>query len=262
MDFHLNALLPIGLLVAVAGWEYVAPCRPSVQPKLYRWGHMIAIRLFGKVVFRFLLPLSSAALALWCQQNNIGLFNMIKIDQPWLVFGLSVLLLDLSAYCIHAAAHQIPLLWRIHRTHHLDTEYDITTALRTHPLDDLLNTATEFLFIITFGMTPEAVLAYAAFSGIIVKFSHANAQLPDWLDRAVRWVFVTPDMHRIHHSAERFENDSNYSTHFAFWDRLFRTYRAYPTLPHKEMLVGLHQFRGQSEIRIDKLLLRPFTDKE
>ncbi len=261
MDFHLNALLPIGLIAAVAAWEYLAPCRPTQQSRLYRWGNMIAIRLVGKVLFRFLMPLTGAGLALWCQQNSIGLFNHVALPS-WLLFAFSVLLLDFSAYSVHVAAHQVPLLWRLHRTHHLDTEYDITTALRSHPLDDLQNSLAEFAFIVAFGLTPESVIAYAVFSGIMVKFSHANAQLPDVIDRALRWIFVTPDMHRIHHSAKRSENDSNYSSHFAFWDRIFRTYRAYPAKPHNEMVVGLTQFRDISQIRVDKLLLRPFTDKE
>lgn len=261
MDLHLNALLPIGLILAIVAWEYVAPCRPTQQSRLYRWGNMIAIRFIGKIFFHFFMPLASVGLAIWCQQKGIGLFNNIAAPS-WLVFASSILLLDFSAYCIHVAAHQMPILWRLHRTHHLDTEYDITTALRSHPLDDMQNSLAEFAFIIAFGLSPEAVIVYAVFSGIIVKFSHANAQLPDKIDRALRWILVTPDMHRIHHSAKRIENDSNYSTHFAFWDRIFRTYRAYPAVPHKEMVIGLHQFRDPSEIRVDKLLLRPFTDKE
>lgn len=261
MDLHLNALLPALLLLAVAGWELVNPCRPTEMSRLYRWVNMGAMRVTGKIFFRVVMPLTQVQFAFWCERNGYGLFNHFTL--PVLALGIvTILLLDLSSYLMHAAAHQNQFLWRFHRTHHLDTEFDITTALRTHPLDDLQNAIAEFIFIFLFGLSPEGIVIYAVISGAVVKFSHANVELSDKLDRFLRWFIVTPNMHRIHHSAERYENDSNYSTHFTIWDRLFRTHTLYPSLPHGEMKIGLHQFRDPKEIRIDRLLLRPFTDKE
>lgn len=261
IDWHINGIVPIALLIAIAIWENAYPCRQRVQPQLYRWGNMIAIRIAGKIAFRVLLPVTMAGFAEYCALNGYGLFNHVAIP-TWALIIATVLLLDLSGYLVHAAAHQNQFLWRAHQTHHLDTEYDVTTALRTHPFDDLLSMIGEAIFIFTLGLSAEGVLYYAVISGIIVKFSHANVEIWDRLDRVLRWFIVTPNMHRIHHSAERKENDSNYSTHFSWWDRLFGTYTAYPSLPHAEMKIGLHQFRHPAEIRVDRLLLRPFHSKE
>ncbi len=261
LDRIINGLLPVGILLTIALWEYFFPCRETKQSRLYRWSNTVAIRIFGKIFFMVFVPLTMMQLASWCQAQGIGLFNHLAMPN-WLLIALTILLLDLSAYAVHAAAHLNQILWRAHRTHHLDTEYDITTALRTHPLDDCLNMIGETAVILLFGLHPDGVFYYAVFSGFIVKFSHANVMIWDRLDRVLRWVVVTPNMHRIHHSAKRHENDSNFCTHFTFWDRLFGTYRAYAEEPQGTMTIGLYQFRDPSEIRIDKLLLRPFHNKE
>jgi sterol desaturase/sphingolipid hydroxylase (fatty acid hydroxylase superfamily) len=261
MHAQLTIFLPVLLLLAIALWELATPCRQSEMSRLYRWVNMGGMRLCGKLFFRFLVPLSQAQLALWCAQNGYGLFNHFVLP-PWVFVVCTVALLDLSAYGIHAAAHHNQFLWRAHRTHHIDTEFDITTTLRTHPLDDLLNSLAECAMIIVMGLSAEAVVLYAVLSGILAKFSHANVELPARLDGILRWFIVTPNMHRIHHSAERHENDSNFSTHFTIWDRLFKTYRLHPEQPHATMILGQHQFRNPREIRLDRLLLRPFHERE
>jgi sterol desaturase/sphingolipid hydroxylase (fatty acid hydroxylase superfamily) len=261
MNLHLNAMLPIGLLLAIALWEYYYPCRPTQQSRIFRWSHMIATRLVGKLFFFVVMPLTLAELATWYQNHGLGLFNMFSAPS-WLTLILGVLLLDFSGYIVHVIAHNNQIIWRVHRPHHIDTEYDVTTALRAHPFDDFMNTLGEITTILIFGISPDAIITYAVISGIIVKFSHANVLLYEKFDSVLRWFIVTPNMHRIHHSAKRHENDSNYSTHFTFWDRLFGTYRAHPEEPHATMMIGLTQFRDVSQIRLDKFMLRPFHDKE
>jgi len=256
-----STLTPFLLLGAFAVWEHIMPCRTGTMPKRYRWGHVVALRIFDKLFFRVLLPFSHVTFALLCMEKGWGLFNQFTIP-TWLSITVGVLLLDLGSYGIHFSCHKFPFLWRVHRAHHMDTEFDITTALRTHPLDDTLYSGAQFALIALFGLHPAAVVIFATIVATIPKFTHVNVLLPEKVDRWLRYFIATPNMHRIHHSAIRYENDSNYCAHFTFWDRIFGTYRPHPKNPHATMRIGLQQYRDDSQIRVDRFLLRPFHDKE
>jgi sterol desaturase/sphingolipid hydroxylase (fatty acid hydroxylase superfamily) len=231
-----TAFFPILVVLIVALWEVVAPCRKSEMSRLYRWVNTGGMRFACKVFVRLLVP--------------------------WLLLILTIAFLDLGSYSIHVACHYSQVLWRAHRPHHIDTEFDITTTLRNHPFDDLLNILTETLLVVALGLSAEGILIFGAVSGTISKFSHANVEIPARIDRILRWFIVTPNMHRIHHSAVRHENDSNFGNHFTLWDRLFGTYIVFPNQPHATMVVGQYNFRDAREIRFDRLLLSPFHDRK
>jgi sterol desaturase/sphingolipid hydroxylase (fatty acid hydroxylase superfamily) len=150
---------------------------------------------------------------------------------------------SLTVYLIHLIEHKIPLLWRLHRVHHLDTQLDVSTSQRHHPLELIVNVLILVGVTIIYGLSPSIVIIYASIEAIIDFFSHANVRLPESVDRIVRWVFVTPNMHSLHHSSHQPETDSNYGTVFTVWDRLFRTYRAEPTSGYKKLQIGLKEIR-------------------
>ena len=263
MDATIEIALRVGCAVlvfaAMAGWELLAPRRPLSIGRLPRWPHNLGIVVIDALAVRLVAPAAALGASLYAAGHGIGLFH-------WLNLRLSVaallgfLILDLVIYAQHVVFHYVPLLWRLHRMHHADLDIDVSTGLRFHPFEILISLAIKVAIVLAFGIAPVAVFAFEVVLNATSIFNHSNVRMPRWLDRALRLVVVTPDMHRVHHSIVRAEHNSNFGFNLPWWDRLFRTYRPQPQAGHDGMTIGLPIFRDRGETRLDRLLLQPFRN--
>jgi len=228
---------------------------------LIRWPSNIAIGILGFAMERWILVATGLAAVLFSADREFGLIPTLGLSEPVEIL-VSVLLLDLLFYLLHRAWHALPFLWPIHGVHHSDTELDVTVGLRRHPLEMVLNLLVAVPLILLLGVPLAAILPFQALRAAVLFFEHANVQLPDRLDHYLRYLVVTPNMHRIHHSAVKAETDSNFSDLFPLWDRLLGTYRSAPNQPPAEMTIGLERFRSPRDARLDRLLLQPWLPGE
>lgn len=255
-----EAALRMGVLlvvfVAVAAVELFFPRRPQNIGRAQRWPHNLGIVVLNNLLLRWLFPISAVALAQLLEERRVGLLN--SLDLP-LALGLTigVVLLDLAIYVQHVLFHRVPILWRLHRMHHADTEFDVTNGLRFHPVEILLSMLIKFAVIAALGPPAVAVLVFEVVLAGAAMFNHGNFRLPVPLDRFLRWLIVTPDMHRVHHSSIPRETHSNFGFNIPWWDRLFGTYIDQPASGHLTMQIGLPVFRDPAYGRIDKLLVQP-----
>ena len=208
---------------------------------------------------RLLFPTTAVGLALLAETRGWGLLNGLSVS-AWLAIPLSVIVLDLAIYLQHVLFHAVPALWRLHRMHHADLEFDVTTGTRFHPIEILISMAIKLGVIGALGAPAMSVLIFEVLLNAVSMFNHGNVRIPTALDRALRWIVVTPDMHRVHHSIERRETDSNFGFNLAWWDRMFGTYRDQPIDGHTGMTIGIEQFRDPAELRLDRMLLQPLRD--
>lgn len=246
-----------GIFAAMAMWESIAPLRHSPLPRRLRWSNNLALLLTGNALLKLVFPLGAAGFAAFVAGRGWGLFN--RTGWPdWLELGLAFVVLDLVIYLQHRLFHAAPWLWRLHRVHHADTGFDVTTALRFHPLEIALSMAIKLAAIALFGASAEAVLLFEIVLNGAAMFNHGNVTLPRWLERGLRLLIVTPDMHRIHHSVLMGEAGSNYGFNLSCWDRLFASYTAAPSRPQETMPIGLDHFRAPREAWLDRMLLQPF----
>jgi len=245
-----------GALVILIGWEALAPRRRLSQPRWRRWFANLGLALIDTALLRLAVPAAAVGLAAAAQAQGWGLFNQLAIP-GWLAIGLSLVLLDLALYAQHLGTHAVPVLWRLHRVHHTDLDIDVTTGLRFHPAEILLSLLYKGAIVVALGAPPAAVLIFEVLLSSSSLFTHSNLRLPGGLERAIRRVWVTPDMHRVHHSVLRAETDSNYGTCLSLWDRLFRTYRAQPQAGHDGMTLGLERFRMPADQRLWRLVIQP-----
>jgi sterol desaturase/sphingolipid hydroxylase (fatty acid hydroxylase superfamily) len=246
-----------GLFVLLAAWEVLAPRRPHALPRRRRWPANLGIVVLNTALVRLAFPLGAAGFALLCEQRGWGLMNMFELPE-WLAVAVAVLLLDLALYLQHALFHGVPLLWRLHRMHHADLELDFTTGTRFHTLEIVLSLAIKLAVIALLGVPALAVLIFDVLLNGTSMFNHANLAMPAGLDRLLRRIVVTPDMHRVHHSIHRDETDSNFGFNLPWWDRLFGTYRPEPRDGHLGMTLGIPRFRDPGEQRLDRMLMQPF----
>jgi sterol desaturase/sphingolipid hydroxylase (fatty acid hydroxylase superfamily) len=249
------------ILLAMAAWEAIAPRRHQPPLRQQRWPGNLGITLLNTLLLRALLPLGAVGVAVLARQRGIGLFNVIELA-PWLSIALSMLLLDLAIYAQHVVFHRVPWLWRLHRMHHADTRLDVTSGARFHPLEIGLSMAFKTVLVLALGVPPLAVLLFEIVLNACAMFNHANARLPARLDRALRLLLVTPDMHRVHHSVIAQEMHSNFGFNLPWWDRLFGTYRAQPQAGHQDMSIGLPEFRAAGEARLGRMLTLPWRRGE
>jgi len=250
-----------GGIIVVALWEFLCPLRPLAHSVMVRWLGNFGIAVFTYALLRWTSVLLGFDVAMAAEQNGWGLLHMAALP-PWVALVLGVLWLDLVSYLIHRIFHRVPVLWRVHRLHHSDPDVDFTTARRHHPFEPLLALPLTALAIVTAGAPPLSLLLWSTIIGVLALFQHGNFALPDSLDRVLRWVIVTPAMHRVHHSALRSETDSNYGQIFPWWDRLFRTYCAQPEGGYEGMTLGLEYFREPGDQYFHRLLLQPFLTTE
>lgn len=261
-------LLRLGPFIAVLGavlcWEVWAPRRQLRVKKSYRWLNNLSIALINTLVLRLIFPGAAVGVALFVQSHQWGLMNVSIASglAVWVKVCLGVLVLDWAIWAQHWLFHKVPLLWRLHRMHHTDLDFDVTTALRFHPLEILLSMMIKAAVIGLTGIPVVAVLFFEVLLNVSAMFNHGNIRLPLRLDRYLRWFLVTPDMHRVHHSWRPQETHSNFGFSLPWWDRLFGTYRAQPVDGHRQMTIGLPQFRETRDSRFDRLLLQPFCQGE
>lgn len=246
-----------GVLVLMLAWELLAPRRALANPRLVRWGNNLGIVVLNTVLLRLVFPAAAVGVALLAESRGWGVLAMLELP-GWLAVLIAVLLLDLAIWAQHVVFHAVPALWRLHRMHHTDTDFDVTTGLRFHPIEILLSMLIKAAVIILLGAPAVAVLIFEVLLNATSMFNHGNVRLPTRLDRVLRWVVVTPDMHRVHHSWHPEETNSNYGFNLPWWDRLFRTYRAQPRDGHEGMTIGINLFREPGDLRLDRLLLQPF----
>lgn len=251
----------ITILVALAVLELVHPrlerdeMRGALKSK--RWLTNVSMLVLSSICLRIVFPTAAVGAALWFAERNIGLFN--QFDLPSVIaFILSFIILDFIIWLEHVASHKIPILWRIHRMHHSDGGFDVTTALRFHPLEIVLSMVWKVVVIAIIGAPAMAVLIFEIVLNGMAMFNHANVKLPLWLDRFIRPFLVTPDMHRVHHSIAPDETDSNYGFSFSIWDRIFSTYHDQPALGHDKMNIGLKEYRATQSGHLLTALLIPF----
>lgn len=249
----------LGLFALFASLEALAPRRARSQPRSARWFTNLSIVVLDTLALRALaiaLPLLAVGAAVDAGRMGWGLFN--TLDWPlWLEVVLAILILDLAIWAQHLVTHKVPILWRFHRVHHADRDFDVTTALRFHPVEILASMMLKIGLVYLLGPAALAVLLFEIILNGTAMFNHSNLRLPLWLDRAVRLVLVTPDMHRVHHSIHRHEHDSNYGFALSVWDRIFRTYRPKPEAGHDLMTVGL-EWQDERPSRLGWALMLPF----
>lgn len=249
----------VGLFALFATLEALAPRRTRSQPRNARWFTNLSIVVLDTLALRALaiaLPLLAVGAAVDAGRMGWGLFN--TLDWPlWLEVVLAILILDLAIWAQHLVTHKVPILWRFHRVHHADRDFDVTTALRFHPVEILASMMLKIGLVYLLGPAALAVLLFEIILNSTAMFNHSNLRLPLWLDRAVRLVLVTPDMHRVHHSIHRHEHDSNYGFALSVWDRIFRTYRPKPEAGHDLMTVGL-EWQDERPSRLGWALMLPF----
>ena len=245
----------------MVAWELMAPRRALRTSKALRWTNNLALALINSAVVRIILPASAVAIAEFAAERGMGLFNFLTVSYPLSIL-LSVLALDLTIYLQHRMLHAVPLLWRVHRMHHADVDVDLTTGARFHPFEIVLSTLLKFAVILVMGAPALAVFVFEVLLNATSMFNHGNVRMPASVDRVMRWLVVTPDMHRVHHSVSPRETNSNFGFNLPWWDRLFGTYRAQPQAGHERMVIGIGQFRSPRELWLDRLLLQPFRRKD
>ncbi|MEP6970552.1 MAG: sterol desaturase family protein [Betaproteobacteria bacterium] len=251
----------VGVFALMALWEVLAPRRQPITGRRKRWPSNLGIVVLNTLLLRLLFPLTAGGLAMLAQRHQWGVLHHIALP-VWAQLAVAFALLDLAIYLQHRLFHIVPVFWCLHRMHHADTEFDLTNGLRFHPLEIVLSMALKFALIVAIGAPALAVLMFEVVLNASSIFNHGNVALPLGLDRRLRWVLVTPDMHRVHHSVYRQETDSNFGFNLPWWDRLFGTYRAQPQDGHTRMQIGLPIFRNPKWLRLDRMLLQPWAHPE
>ena len=255
-QFRLGAFL--GVFVLVALWEIVAPRRRLRVSKAVRWTSNIGIVVLDTALVRLVFPAAAVGVAVEVGSLGWGVFNALAWPF-WVEVLLAVVLLDLVLYWQHVVFHAVPGLWRLHMVHHADLDIDLTTGVRFHPLEILLSMVIKVVALGALGAAPVAVILFEIVLSATSIFNHGNVVLPSGLDRLLRLVVVTPDMHRVHHSVVARETNSNFGFNLPWWDRLFGTYRARPAAGHEGMTIGLEQFRDPRLQWLWHMLALPFT---
>jgi sterol desaturase/sphingolipid hydroxylase (fatty acid hydroxylase superfamily) len=245
------------VFLAMALWEALAPRRKLLLRRPKRWFSNLTLSTANSILVRLVIPLSAVSLAAWLEGQKWGLLALLPLPK-WASFVLAVVALDLVIYFQHRLFHAVPLLWRLHLVHHADLDFDVTTGLRFHTVEILLSALIKLAAVAVLGPSPWAVLTFEVLLNATSMFSHSNIQLPAPLDRLLRAIVVTPEMHRVHHSSIPRETNSNFGFNLPWWDFLFRTYRDQPALGHTEMEIGLSHLREERETeRLDRMLLLP-----
>ena len=246
------------VFIAVGLWELAAPRRASALPRRQRWPANLALAALNTLVLRALVPLAAVGMATFAAHKGWGFLN--HFDVPgWALLPLSIIALDLAVWLQHVMFHAVPALWRLHRVHHADLDIDLTTGARFHPIEMVLSALVKLAVVALIGAPVAAVIFFEVLLSATALFSHANINVPPRIERWLRWIVVTPDMHRVHHSIEDDETNSNFGFNLPWWDRLFGTYRAQPRAGHEGMIIGIHGHTDPLEVsHLGGMLLLPF----
>ena len=250
-----------GILGLMALWEILAPRRALTVSKAVRWVNNLGIVFFNSFLVWLIFPVLAVGMASFASNQGWGIFNYFELPF-WFVVIASVVIMDFVIYLQHVMVHAVPALWRLHRVHHADLDFDVTTGSRFHPLEIILSMLIKFATIAVLGPPVLAVVIFEVVLNGTAMFNHSNVRLPLGIDRVLRWLVVTPDMHRVHHSVEDDEANSNFGFNLPWWDRLFGTYRDQPRAGHEGMTIGIHKYRELKQVAwLPGMLLLPFKGK-
>jgi sterol desaturase/sphingolipid hydroxylase (fatty acid hydroxylase superfamily) len=251
----------LGVLTLMALWEVLAPRRVLTVSKALRWVNNLGLVFFNTALLRLLFPAAAVGMAAFAAEQGWGLLNYYHLPL-WLAVPVAVVAMDFVIYLQHVLVHAVPLLWRLHRVHHADLDYDLTTGARFHPIEIILSMLIKFATIVVLGPPLVAVVIFEVILNAMAMFNHGNVRLPLGLDRVLRALVVTPDMHRVHHSIEDDEANSNFGFNLSLWDRLFGTYRDQPRAGHDGMTIGIRNYRETRQVSwFPGLLSLPFKGK-
>ncbi len=256
-DVAVRLSIFIAVFAVFGVWELIAPRRKVTSPKSVRWLNHLSISAINVLVTRLLIPSTLIAVAFGAEWNSIGLLNVIELPVVVSII-IALLLLDLAIYIQHILFHKVHLLWRLHRMHHADLDFDVTTGIRFHPVEIVFSLGIKMFVVLAIGAPFIAVFIFEVLLNATSLFNHANIRIPKNIDKVLRVFIVTPDMHRVHHSIIREETDSNFGFNVPWWDYIFKTYCAQPKAGHIGMTIGIDSFRKQRELWLDRLLLQPF----
>lgn len=258
---HIRAGFFFGLLAIMGLWEVLAPARMLTVSKLLRWSNNLGLVFLNIFIVRLIFPAAAMGVAAFAAAQGWGLMNYYTLPLG-ISIVLTVVALDFIIYLQHVLVHAVPILWRLHRVHHADLDYDVTTGARFHTIEILLSMLIKFAAIVVLGAPVVAVIIFEVILNGMAMFNHANIRLPAGLDKVLRWLVVTPDMHRVHHSIEDDEANSNFGFNLSCWDRLFGTYREQPRKGHTGMAIGIRTFREPKQASwITGMLAMPFLGK-
>lgn len=260
-DLHLRIVTFSTAFVVLACLELILPKRDMREARKHRWVGSWTIFLIGTLVTRLIVPGGLTALAVWAELNQIGILHFVKINTI-AEFIFAILVLDFAVWVQHYYSHKIPFIWRLHRVHHSDIHVDVTTALRFHPLEILISILWKSAIVLCFGFSALAVLWFEILLNASAQFNHSNIRIPKTLDKFVRKLIVTPDMHRIHHSVEQKESNRNFGFCISLWDLIFGTYKAEPKLGHHKMKLGQSKWRRPSDQYTKSLLFQPLDQED
>jgi len=262
MNHSLEVSIRLGasllVLISMAAWEVLRPRRRLTVRKGPRWANNLALALLNAVATRWLLPITAVGTAALATERGWGLWTALPWP-AWLELVLTVALLDLAIYLQHVLFHAVPGLWRLHRVHHADLDFDVTTGSRFHPFEIVLSALFKIGVVAALGASVWAVVLFEVLLNATALFNHGNVALPEGLDRWLRWLVVTPDMHRVHHSTQLRESNRNFGFNLPWWDRLFGTYLAQPERGHLAMEIGVQELRDEQQVeRLPGMLTLPF----
>jgi len=249
------------VLLVMTFWELLAPRRPLTIRKAPRWASNLSLVVLNIVLARLLVPITAIGAAVVGQSRGWGLLHQVNWPS-WVEVVIAVLAFDLAIYLQHVMFHAIPVLWRLHLVHHADLDFDVTTGLRFHTLEILLSAVIKLAAIVVLGPSAVAVVVFEVLLNATAMFNHSNVRMPAWQDRLLRWIVVTPDMHRVHHSVIQRETNSNFGFNLPWWDVLFGTYRSHPAEGHEHMTIGLPHLRDEMQVdRLPGILILPFRSQ-
>lgn len=250
----------VGIFSFMAIWEIISPRRILTTPKGTRWLSNLLITFLNSVIVRWVYPVTAVGLAIVSMERHWGAFNIIGVPE-WIAGILAILIFDLTIYTQHVLFHKIPLFWRLHRMHHTDLDIDVTTGARFHPFEIIISMGIKMVVLVMLGAPPWSVLAFEVLLNSTSMFNHSNILMNLRIDRILRLLVVTPDMHRVHHSVIINETDSNFGFNLPWWDRLFGTYRAQPASGHELMIIGLANYRDLKWLTLPWMLTVPFLGR-
>ena len=251
----------LGVFAVMALWEVLTPRRALTVSKAVRWTNNLGLVALNAFLLRLLFPAAAVGMAAFCADQGWGLLNHFGVPF-WLALPVAVITMDFVIWLQHVMVHAVPALWRLHRVHHADLDYDLTTGARFHPIEIILSMLIKFATIMVLGPPLLAVILFEVILNGMAMFNHGNVRLHLGLDRWLRWLLVTPDMHRVHHSVEDDEANSNFGFNLSWWDRLFGTYRDTPRNGHEGMVIGIRGYRTPREVSwLPGILALPFRGR-
>lgn len=249
------------VLLVMTLWELLAPRRLLTVRKAPRWASNLSLVVLNIVLARLLVPITTVGAAVIAQSREWGLLHQVNWPS-WVEVVIAVLAFDLAIYLQHVMFHAIPVFWRLHMVHHADLDFDVTTGLRFHTLEILLSAVIKLAVIVVLGPSAVAVVVFEVLLNTTAMFNHSNVRMAAWLDRLLRWIVVTPDMHRVHHSVIQRETNSNFGFNLPWWDVLLGTYRSQPAEGHEQMTIGLPHLRDEMQVdRLPGILILPFRSQ-